>query len=68
MINIFGTRDLEDPTPYLLGAVLGRKWDRHYIVLHLYHYDASADWIDLTYDRNGVQFSMRLDLKGGGGS
>ena len=68
MINSFGTRDLEDPVPYLLGTVIGRKWDRHYIVLHLYHYDAAADWIDLTYDRNDVRFSMRLDLKGGAGS
>ena len=68
MINSFGKWDLADPVPFVTGAVLGRKWDRHYFALHLYHYDPDADWIDLTYDRNGVRFSMRLDLKGGGGS
>ena len=68
MINLFGKWDLQGPVPYVTGTVIGRKWNCHYISLHLYHFDPDADWIDLTYDRDGVQFSMRLDLKGGGGS
>ena len=68
MINLFGKWDLQDPVPYVTGSVIGRKWNCHYISLYLYHYDPDAEWIDLTYDRGGVQFSMRLDLKGGGGT
>ncbi len=68
LINLFQKPDMDEVTSYVNGAPIGRKWKTHYFAVYLWHYDPEADWIDLTYDRNGVQFSMRLDLKGGGGA
>ncbi|MBO4289114.1 MAG: hypothetical protein J5865_03320 [Lachnospiraceae bacterium] len=66
LINLFEKQD-DDQTPLILtGEVIGRKWNRHYMVLTYSHYDRDAEWVDLTYDHNGVQFSIRIDLKGGG--
>ena len=68
LINLFRMPDIEDPAPYMNAALIGRKWRTHYFAVHCYHFDPDAEWMDLTYDRDGISFSMRIDLKGGAGS